>query len=86
MIELLQRVCDGYMCGPRECYNKHIHKFFQRVGLVAVSGDHGSLDMDPLPLGYLTLDDKLMNATRRQFERVARQKRYQATSDLNFDC
>jgi hypothetical protein len=72
MNEALQRVYDWYICGPREFYRKYIDRFWQRIGLVAVSGDHGFLDMDPLPLGDSTLDDKLMEATRRQCDRDAR--------------
>ncbi|MBW2992541.1 hypothetical protein KY345_04960 [Candidatus Woesearchaeota archaeon] len=72
MIEPLQRIYDWYICGPREFYRKYIDRFWQRRGLIAVSGGHGFLDMDPLPLGYSVLDDKLREATKRQYDRIAK--------------
>jgi len=71
-METLQKIYDWYVCGPREVYKKYIDRFWQRKSLVATSGDHGHLDMGPLPLGYSTLDKKLMEATSRRFDRAAR--------------
>ena len=72
MNELFQWVYDWYISEPRKFYKKYVHKFWQRRGLVAVSGEHGFLDMGPLPLGYTTIDDKLMEATRRRVDRAIR--------------
>ena len=69
MNELTQKVKDWYICGPRDFYRRYIDKFWQRTGLIAVSGDHGFLDMNPLPLGYSELTQEEMD-TRRQFDRM----------------
>lgn len=72
--KLFQLIHDWYVTGPRVFYEKYVDRFFQRRNLVAVSGEHGFLDMDPLPLGYSTfptLDDKMIEATRRRFDMVA---------------
>ena len=69
MNKAIQIIYDWYICGPREFYKKYVDKFWQRRGLVAVSGDHGFLDMDPLPFGFSELDEKLVEATRRRFAR-----------------
>ncbi len=73
MNELIQRVKDWYVTGPRDFYRRYIENFSARRNLIAVSGDHGFLDMNPLPLGYSELTREEMNATRRQFDRTARE-------------
>jgi len=59
--------------GLGEFYERYVDRFWQRIGLVVVSGDSGFLDMEPLPLGYANFDinDRLLESARRQFDKVA---------------
>jgi hypothetical protein len=75
----LQDFKDWYVLSPKDFYNKYIDKFWKRIGLTAVSGDHGFLDMDPLPLGYSEVSDEMMQATHRKFEKIA--KKYLTLDD-----
>ncbi len=69
MSAFVQRIKDWYVEGPRDFYRRYLQNFWDRMGLVAVSGEHGFLDMDPLPLGYAEVDEDNFAAMRRIYDR-----------------
>lgn len=69
MNTLTQRLKDWYVLGPRDFYRRYVENFPKRRGLAAVSGDHGFLDMNPLPLGYAERDEDKIDAMRRRFQK-----------------
>ena len=74
MKELIQRVKDWYVLGPRDFYRSYIENFPSRLGLMGHSGEHGFLDMNPLPWGYAEIDYDYTDAFRRKFNRTLRKK------------
>ena len=68
MNKLLQQVYDLYVCGPREFFRNYIDRFWKRLNF----DGNDPLDADLLQLGCSGLDSKLIEATRRKFDRVAR--------------
>tara|TARA_Y100000310_G_scaffold335772_1_gene418640 strand:- start:4315 stop:4572 length:258 start_codon:yes stop_codon:yes gene_type:complete len=63
----MKQAITDYFLGVNTSYKMYIHRFWERIGLVAVSGDHGFMDMDPMPLGYSDITDEMMEATHRRF-------------------
>ena len=72
MSDIKQRTMDWYVNGPRDFYRRYVDRFWQRAGLVAISGDQGFMDMDPLPLGHAEIDQDNLDATHRTFMRIVK--------------
>lgn len=70
MNELFQRVYDWYVTGPRQFYRQHMHELLERKNTYVLSEDCGLLEV--CLLDHPTTDQTLIEATRRQFDRAAK--------------
>lgn len=62
---LTLRVKDWWILGPRMFYKKYMEGYFQRMGSIAMTDDHGYLT-EPLPLGYHDEDKIEFEAKERK--------------------
>ena len=71
----MSQLYNIYVCTIREVYRQYVQGFAQRLWF-ELTGDKDNFDMMNHPrLGESTIDSKLLDATRRQFDRAARRYR-----------
>jgi len=79
MKELLQKIYDWYITGPREYFRESMYALLTRKVEITENGDHGLepkiQEINLLPLSWSEPDNKAKRVMRRKFDRAARNYR-----------